>query len=134
MLDDIDLADNNLAVLEYDKAIAKIFVSSVEVNGYGRRQFVVSGSKGTLNICPIENPLMATYSDTSIADTYNDKKSHLKFEDNTASGRYDDMMKDFYAYITGEKTNPFTYEHDYAVQKVLNEIIDGVKFYSKNID
>lgn len=134
-LDDVNFSDNNLAVLEYEKALARVFVSSVEVNGFGRRQFMVSGSKGTVNICPIERPLTMTYSDTIIADaSYEDRKIYIPFEDNTASGRYDEMMKDFYAYIKGTKENPFTYEHDYAVQEVLSEIIGGVKFYGKNID
>jgi len=44
------------------------------------------------------------------------------------------MMQDFYAYIQGEKQNPFSYEHDYRVQKVLSEIVGGVRFYGKNID
>jgi predicted dehydrogenase len=135
MLDDIGFADNNLAVLEYEKALARVFVSSVEVNGFGRRQFMVSGSKGTVNICPLERPLTMTYSDTSIADaTYEDRKIFIPFEDNTATGRYDEMMKDFYAYINGTKENPLTYEHEYAVQEVLSEIIGGVKFFGKNID
>ena len=134
-LDDVNFPDNNLAVLEYEKALARVFVSSVEVNGFGRRQFMVSGSKGTVNICPIERPLTMTYSDTIIADaSYEDRKIYIPFEDNTASGRYDEMMKDFYAYIKGTKENPFTYEHDYAVHEVLSEIIGGVKFYGKNID
>lgn len=134
MLDGVDLADNNLAVLEYEKALARVFVSSVEVNGFGRRQFMVSGSKGTVNICPLERPLTVTYSDTEIANTaYEDRKIILPFEDNTASGRYDEMVKDFYAYIFGEKENPFTYEHEYNVQAVLDEIVGGVKFYGKDI-
>ena len=134
-LDGIDLPDNNLAVLEYDKALARIFVSSVEVNGFGRRQFMVSGSKGTVNICPLERPITMTYSDTGIADkTFEDCKITIPFEDHTASGRYDDMMQDFYAYIQGEKENPFTYEHDYLVQKVLSEIVGGVRFNGRNID
>lgn len=134
-LDGIDFADNNLAVLEYEKALARVFVSSVEVNGFGRRQFVVSGSKGTLNICPIERPITVTYSDTSIADaTYDDRKIYLGFEDNTAHGRYDEMIKGFYDYITGTKENPFTYEHDYIVQRVINEVVGGVRFFGKNID
>lgn len=134
-LDGIDLEDNNLAVLEYDKALARIFVSSVEVNGFGRRQFMVSGSKGTVNICPLERPITMTYSDTGIADkTFEDCKITIPFEDNTASGRYDDMMQDFYAYIQGEKENPFTYAHDYLVQKVLSEIVGGVRFNGRNID
>lgn len=134
-LDGIDFADNDLAVMEYEKALARVFVSSVEVNGFGRRQFMVSGSKGTVNICPIERPLTMTYSDIGITDaTYEDRKIFIPFEDNTATGRYDEMMKDFYTYIKGTKENPFTYEHEYAVQEVLSEIIGGVKFYGKNID
>ena len=134
-LDGIDFADNNLAVFEYEKALARVFVSSVEVNGFGRRQLMVSGSKGTVNIYPLERPITMTYSDTEIADaTYDDRKIFIPFEDNTANGRYDEMMKDFYAYIMGEKENPFTYEHEYAVQKVLDEVVSGVKFYGKNID
>ena len=134
-LDGVDFEDNNLAVLEYDKALARVFVSSVEVNGFGRRQFMVSGSKGTVNICPLERPMTMTYSDKTIADrAYEDRKQVIPFEDNTADGRYDDMVQDFYAYIIGEKENPFSYEHDYKVQKVIDEIVGGVGFNGKNID
>ena len=133
-LDEVNVEDNNLAVLEYEKALARVFVSSVEVNGFGRRQFMVSGSKGTVNICPLERPITMTYSDTEIANTaYEDRKIILPFDDNTASGRYDEMIKDFYAYITGEKENPFPYEHEYNVQAVLGEVVGGVKFYGKDI-
>ena len=134
-LDDIHFEDNCLAVLEYDRALVRIYTSSVEVNGFGRRQFVVSGSRGTVSICPLERPITMTYSDTEIADrTYEDRKIILPFEDNTATGRYDDMMQDFYAYIVGAKQNPFSYEHDYLVQKVLSEIVGGVRYNGKNID
>jgi predicted dehydrogenase len=134
-LDGVDFEDNNLAVLEYDKALARIYVSSVEVNGFGRRQLMVSGSKGTINICPLERPITVTYSDTGIANkTYEDCKITIPFEDNTANGRYDEMMRDFHAYIIGAKQNPFTCEHDFLVQKVIDEIVGGVCFHGKNID
>ncbi len=134
-LDGVDFPDNNLAVLEYEKALARIFVSSVEVNGWGRRQFMVSGSKGTIDIKPIENDVCVTYSDLSIADNcYADKKVILPIADIPKDCRYDDMMQDFHDYIVANKTNPFTYEHEYAVQEVLSEIIGGVKFYGKNIN
>ncbi len=134
-LDGVDFEDNTLAILEYEKALCRIFVSSVEVNGFGRRQFMVSGSLSTVNICPLERPITMTYSDTKIADkTHEDRKIILPFEDNTAEGRYDDMMRDFYSYILGEKTNPFSYEHDYIVQKVLSEIVGGVRFNGTDID
>ena len=134
-LDGVDFEDNNLAVLEYDKALARIYVSSVEVNGYGRRQFVVAGSKGTVNICPMEGPTIMTYADTAMnGNTYRDVKTTIPFDLNVAVGRYDEMMQDFHAYIMGTKQNPFTYEHDYLVQKVLDEIVGGVRFNGNNID
>lgn len=133
-LDGVDFEDNNLAVLEYDKALARIFVSSVEVNGFGRRQLVVSGSRGTVNICPIE-PAIMTYSDTSItSETYKDVKVDVPFEQDSENCRYDDMVRDFYSYIVGEKENPFTYEHEYLVQKVLSEVVGGIRFNGQNID
>ena len=134
-LNGIDFEDNNLAVLEYDKALCRIFVSSVEINGFGRRQFMVSGSKGTVNICPLERPTVMTYSDTQIADkTYEDRKIVVPFECDTTNGRYDSMMQDFYSYIREKKKNPYTYEHDYLVQKVLSKIVGGVRFNGTDID
>ncbi len=134
-LDGVDFEDNNLAVLEYGKALARVFVSSVEPNGWGRRQFTVSGSKGTVNIIPIENECRMTYADTEISSNcYEDMKKEIDVKDIPKDCRYDGMMCDFYGYIVGEKKNPFTYAHDYAVQKVISEIIGGVGFNGKNID
>ena len=125
-LDGVDLEDNNLAVLEYDKALARIYVSSVEVNGWGRRQLMVAGSKGTINIMPLENDLTVTWADTELAtQPYEDMKKVLNLGDVPKDCRYDEMMKDFYDYCTGKKQNPFSYEHDYTVQKVLYEIVGG---------
>lgn len=124
MLDGVDVADNNLSVLEYDKALARVFVSSVEVNGWGRRQLVVSGSKGTINIVPLENPTIMTYSDLTITNQpYENVKVDVDVEDVPKSSRYDSMAMDFYDYIMGTKKNPFTYDHDYAVQKVITEMV-----------
>ncbi len=134
-LDGIDFEDNNLAVLEYEKALARIFVSSVEVNGWGRRSLMVSGSRGTIDIEPIENDCKMTYSDLSVAtNCYEDMKEDVDVKDIPKDSRYDDMMRDFYAYINKTKENPFTYKHDYLVQKVLDEIVGGVEFNGKNID
>ena len=131
-LDGVDVEDNNLAVLEYENALARIVVSSVEVNGYGRRQLVVAGSKGTVSICPLENPVKMTYVDTSIAKS--PWEGHCVEVPLEVPGRYDQMLQDFYDYIMKTKENPFTYEHDYLVQKVLSDIVGGIRIHGKNID
>lgn len=124
----IDFPDNNLAVLEYEKALARIFVSSVEVNGWGRRQLVVSGSKGTVSILPIENKTEMTYSDREIVENdYADYKINIPIDDVPPDCRYDTMVADFYDYIMGAKVNPYTYEHEYKVQKVLVDICEADK-------
>ena len=52
-------------------------------------------------------------------------KEYFNIEDVAKGDRYDTMVQDFYDYIVGTKTNPFTYDHDYIVQKVLCEIVGG---------
>ena len=133
-LDGVEFDDNDLAVLEYEKALARIFVSSVEVNGWGRRQLVVAGSRGTADIVPLENECRMSWADTSFAvSPYKDQKRYIPVEDLPPSCRYDGMMQDFHAYITGKKTNPFTYAHDRLVQEVLDEIVGGARFYGHDI-
>ena len=122
-LDGIDFADNNLVVMEYEKAIARVFVSSVEVNGWGRRQFFVSGSKGSIDIRPIENEIKVTYSDLEIADTpYGDRKRVLDIQDIPPENRYDDMVQEFYDQIVNGTETPFTFEHELALKKIMDSI------------
>jgi predicted dehydrogenase len=129
--DGVDLPDNDLSVLEYEKALARIFVSSVEINGYGRRQFVVTGSLGSADILPLEPPQM-TWSDLSIADyAYRNDRVPVPLETN--GKRYDRMMQDFAAYVRGEKENPFSFAHELAVQEVLDRMVGGVRMLGKAI-
>ena len=121
--DGIDFEDNNLAVLEYEKALARIYASSVEVNGWGRRQFVVCGEKGTISILPIENDVSMTFADLEITKShYSDMKENIDVSDIPKDCRYDTMVQDFAAYIKGELENPFTYEHEISVHKVITEV------------
>lgn len=121
--DGIDFEDNNFVVLEYEKAIARVYASSVEVNGWGRRQFVVCGEKGTISILPIENDVAMTFADVEITKShYEDMKEKIDVKDIPKDCRYDTMVQDFAAYINGELENPFTYDHEIAVHKVLVQV------------
>lgn len=116
--------DNNFAVLEYDKAIARITNLSVEVNGWGMRRFAVMGSKGTVEIKPIELNVEMTKSTMDIAsNAYQDMKEKVDIKDVPTLSRYDEMMKDFYKSVIGEKENPYSYEHELAVQKTLCRVV-----------
>ena len=121
--DGYDFEDNNLAVLEYEKALVRIYSSSIEVNGWGRRQFVVCGEKGTISILPIENDVSMTFSDLDIAKShYQDMKEKIDVSDIPKDSRYDTMVQDFASYIKGTLENPFSYDHEIAVHKALTRI------------
>ena len=125
-MDGVDQPDQGLAVLEYPKAMAQIYTSAVEVNGFGRRQLVVSGSKGTVSILPLERPTCMTWSDRTIATkVHSHMMVEIPVEDLPAECRYDEEVRSFHDYVTGVAENPWTYEHNYAVQEVLTQIVGG---------
>jgi len=117
-------ADNCFAVLEYEKAIAKITTLSVEVNGWGMRRFAVFGSKGTVEIKPIELTVKMTKATSELTkDAYAEIYEDVDVRDVPMLSRYDEMVKDLYLSITGEKENPYSYDHELAVQKTLCRVV-----------
>lgn len=114
-----NVLDNTFAVLKYPKFVATVRVNSAEVNGFGRRQLVVCGRDGTVEIKPLENPIKMTFSDRRMTGTnvYNDIKAEIPFQKPT--GRYDVMMADFAAYILGEKENPYDHNYELQLQKMV---------------
>lgn len=43
-------------------------------------------------------------------------------KDIPANCRYDDMVQEFYDFIVGKNKNPFTYEHELVLKKVMDKI------------
>ncbi|MBQ7821892.1 MAG: Gfo/Idh/MocA family oxidoreductase [Clostridia bacterium] len=116
--------DNGFAVLEYEKAIARITTLSVEVNGWGMRRFAVMGSKGTVEIKPIELAVQMYVSTTDIAENaYSDMREKVDVNDVPTLSRYDQMMKDFYSSVIGEKADLYPYSHELAVQRTLCRVV-----------
>ena len=114
-LDGVDVYDNNLAVFDYANGASTVRVSSVEVNGYGRRQFVVLGTKGSIEIKPFEQPTVITYAKAGSGQSYADIKEVVKLP--PMGGRYDEQMLDFARCVRGEKENPFNYAHERVVHQ-----------------
>ena len=51
---DVKMCDNGLVVFEYPRTTVTIRTASLEVEGYQRRQLVVCGDEGTIDIRPLE--------------------------------------------------------------------------------
>ena len=113
--DGLDFPDNCCAALVYDDGTCFVRTSSVEVNGWGRRQFVVCGTKGTIEIKPIESPMHVTEAYLTEGKSWSD--THTEVFPPAQEHRYSNMLIDFAKMIRGEGENPYTYEHDLYVHK-----------------
>jgi predicted dehydrogenase len=110
------LADNQLAVFEYPEATATVRSTLVEIDGGERRQFVVCGSQGTIDIRPLEPPRMRLALNSAREDF---QKRYQDVDLPPMTGRYDGDFIDLAKIIRGEKQPDFTPEHDLAVQEAI---------------
>ena len=118
-IDGVKSTDFSLAIFEYPNGVSTVEATSAEVNGYGRRQLVVCGSKGTYEIEPLEAPTHAYFIPKSASATFADRRVEVELPPFNPKCRYDDMMLDFAKFIRKEATNPFSLSHELTVQKLL---------------
>lgn len=119
-IDGIDAPDNTTAILEYKNGASIVQSVACEIGGFGRRQLTVCGSRGSYTIYPLERPMHAYFTDGETAKPFADTKVERDlppFDD--VLGRYDDMMLDFAAMVRGEKQNPYSYEYELGLQKLI---------------
>ncbi len=117
--DGVDSTDVSMAVFEYPNGISTVEATSAEVNGYGRRQLVVCGSRGTYEIEPLEAPTHAYFIPAAEAATFADRRQEVELPPFDPACRYDNMMLDFARFIRREAQNPFTLSYELALQKLL---------------
>ena len=120
-----NLFDTGLAVLEYPRAVATVRTGVTEVDGMKHRRLIVCGTKGSIEICPLEHH----------ADRYRLDPLHLRltllegndvYEAGThdinagvMNGRYDNQLIELARIIRGEIENPYPPAHELIVQEAL---------------
>lgn len=115
-----DSEDFGMAIFKYKNGVSFAKTNAAEVGGYSRRQLVVSGSKGTVELKPFE-----ISSDDS--NVYTQKTEYLsqgfKIEETSEISetfdRYDGMMSAFASYVRGEKENPYTLDYELELFKLI---------------
>jgi predicted dehydrogenase len=110
-----DVLDNQVAILEYPHALVTVRSSLIEVAGNVRRQFVVVGNKGTVDLRPLEPP--------SIRLALEEPRGEFKqgYQDVRVPSlmRYAADFDDLARVIRGEKAFAWTPAHDLAVQETV---------------
>lgn len=125
--DGIHAVDNGFAVLEYEKATAFAKSCSVEVGGFSRRQLVVTGTKGTVELRPLEVFIDGYAHCTGVTECLNRQAPAWVYagdrRESKVFDRYDDMMASFAAMVRGEKENPYTYEYELNLYRTILKCI-----------
>lgn len=120
MKEGVDATDFGLAIFEYKNGVSTVEATAAETNGFGRRQLVVCGTKGTYEIEPLENPTKAYFIPEEKGTPYSDRRGEpIELKPFETKCRYDDMMKDFARFVRGEAENPFNYTYELTLQKLL---------------
>jgi len=119
-LDGVTSEDFGMAVFDFGNAVSFAKTTAIEGGGFNRRQLVVTGTKKTVEVKPLEyydDALHMQYTDMTLysdPDNWTDKGVK-----STSIGydRYDNMMASFAAMVRGEKENPWNYDYELMVYR-----------------
>ena len=119
-VDGVDAEDYGMAVFEYENGISFAKTSAVEIGGFERRQLVVTGSKKTVEIRPLER---LTDNAMVVSNRYvkENKGWHVKTEGEESApfDRYSDMIKSFGEMVRGKRENPWSYDYELELYKTV---------------
>ncbi|MDX9971699.1 MAG: Gfo/Idh/MocA family oxidoreductase [FCB group bacterium] len=109
------LADNTLAVLEYDNALVSIASAAMEPQAFPKRHFKIAGTQGCILLQPLEPPSVHL-SLRKPAGEFKAGDQRVVLED---LSRHVRDFAELAACIRGEKEFPYSPQHDYDVQQTV---------------
>jgi len=119
-MDGVIAKDFGMALFEYDKGVSFVKTTDCEIGGFDRRQLVVTGTKGTIELKPLERyvaaDLLCTVKTEHLSNDWYKAGEHSQSE---PINRYDNMMKSFAEYVSGEKTNPYSLDYELELYKTI---------------
>jgi len=110
------LADNQVAVFDYEGATAFVRSALNEVDGSRRRQFHVMGQTGQIGIHPLEGHRVQLALTKSVGSY---SKGFHEIELPRSTGRYDGEFLELAKVIRGEKSLAWTPEHDLVAHETM---------------
>jgi len=121
-----DAPDFGMVIMEYENGISFAKANAREYGGYARRQLVVTGTEGTVEIKPLEMfiPEKGIYTEKTeyLEKAWDNLGEHFK---TPMFNRYDGMMAGFASYVRGERENPYALDYELALYKTVLECCGG---------
>ena len=112
--------DFGMAVLEYPNGVSFAKTTSAETGGFLRRQLVVTGTKKTVELKPMEkNVEGGQVTGRTVSPEIDDWRTEGTYSECAVHDRYDPMMLSFATMVRGEKTNPYTPDYELMLFKYV---------------
>ena len=114
----VDTCDFGMAVFKYPGGVSFAKTCDTEKGGFLRRQLVICGEKGTIEIKPLEICVengQYTVTHETFSDDWRKPAAEKKTE---LYDRYDDMMRNFAEIIRG-KENPYSYDYELSLYELI---------------
>lgn len=119
-LDGAQGEDFSLALLEYEKGISTVRSDANQIGGYPLRSLVVTGTKKTVQLCPMEMPVPGGKQTTTRLDLGDrDWFDRGITRESEPDHRYNGMMASFAAMVRGEKKNPYTPDYELELFRLV---------------
>ena len=122
-LDGVRTEDYGFAVLEYPEGVSFVKMTGAEIGGSKRRQLVVTGSKGSVEIKPLEATIPKTHwrmhTERTVYLLGEDGHTVSRHEQSEEFDRYETMMQSFAAMVRGEIENPYSYAYERRLHKTV---------------
>ncbi len=120
--DEVTSEDYGMVLYKYPNGVSFAKSCANEKGGFTRRQLVICGSKGTIEIKPFEiftgesDMIYTEMRETYMSEGWNSFGKQTKSE---PFNRYDGMLRDFYEVATGLKENDYGYDYELELYKLL---------------
>ena len=121
--DNVTAEDYGMVLLKYKNGVSFAKTCAAEPGGFARRQLVICGSEGTAELKPLE--AYDEKFDVYTGVRYTSAKEGLGWAytapvvNSKAENRYDNMMRGFAKLARGESENPFDYDYELKLYRLL---------------
>lgn len=120
-IDGVTADDYGFCVFKYKNGISFAKTCAEEMGGYARRQLVVTGSKCSVELKPLEMYRTGTSDQFTGRVLYTEPAwgNRGEFSESEPRDRYLAMIKAFAEMVRGERENPWSYEYELKLYRLV---------------
>ena len=116
----IDTNDYGMVVMKYKNGVSFAQTNCIQLGGFARRNLTVTGTKATVELCPLEmvadEGMIFTEKTEYTSEVWADRGTKTQCG---PFDRYDSMMAGFAAYVRTDKENPWDYDYELNLHKIV---------------